>query len=61
MAHDLVDIEDFFPHDAREVMCWKCGKRWIAVYRSSLWLKDLECPQCGCQGFVFSTGQPFDE
>lgn len=43
-------------HKVSEVMCWKCGKRFISVRPESVKLKDLECPNCG-KGFMFETGE----
>ena len=48
------------PHQTAEVICVKCGKRWIAVYPSGTILKDLQCPKCKRQGYVILTGQEFD-
>jgi len=58
---NILDFEANMPHSVSEVMCWKCGKRWIAVYQSDTLLKELECPQCHNQGFAFLTGQELKE
>jgi len=50
------NIEDNIPHELAELMCIKCGTRWIGVYPASTLLKDLQCP-CGLKGFVIKTGQ----
>lgn len=44
-----------------EVICLSCHKRWIAVYPTKTWLKDLECAGCGLTGFVIETGQSLFE
>lgn len=49
-----------FPHKTAEVICVKCGRRWIAVYPAGTLLKDLQCPKCKRQGYVILTGQEFD-
>ena len=49
------------PHCVSEVMCWKCGKRWIAAYPAETLLKQLECPDCGCTGYAFATGQDIEK
>lgn len=49
-------IEDNFPHEVSEVICVKCGKRWISVRPENVLLKELECPNCGV-GYVINTGQ----
>jgi len=53
-------IEENLPHKVSEVICVGCGKRWIAVRPMSTLLKDLECPQCGKQGYVIETGEIID-
>ena len=52
----IIDFEEGLPHTASEVICVKCGSRWIAVRPTGTLLKDLECTNCGC-GFVIETGQ----
>lgn len=53
--------EDNLPHTVSEVICVKCGKRWLALRPSVTRLKELECPECNQQGFVIETGQPLDD
>lgn len=53
-------IEEAMPHKVSEVICVKCGHRWISVRPTITRLKDLECPNCG-QGYVIETGEEFDE
>lgn len=52
-----VDINENIPHRVSEVICVKCAYRWIAVRPVNTFLKDLECPWCGKQGFVIETGE----
>lgn len=54
---NITPIEANMPHLVHEVMCWACGRRWIAVHPARTLLKELECPGCGKTGFVFVTGQ----
>jgi len=49
------------PHTVAEIMCWKCGARWIAAYPSATLLKDLQCPGCHNAGHAFLTGQDISE
>lgn len=56
---DIIPIEQFLPHKVSEVICVKCGKRWIAVRPENTLLKQLECANCG-QGFVIETGESLD-
>ena len=53
----MIWLEDYKPHTVSEVICIRCGKRWICVRPSETLLKDLECPDCGESGFVVETGQ----
>lgn len=57
---NIVGIQENMPHDISEVICVKCLKRWICVRPSNVWLKDIECPNCGA-GYVIVTGQPIEE
>ena len=51
-----INIEEYQEHKVSEVICIKCGKRWIAVRPSITKLKDLECPNCGA-GYIIETGE----
>jgi hypothetical protein len=53
-------IEENQPHRVSEVICINCKRRWIAVRPMATLLKDLECPQCGKQGYVIETGEIID-
>ena len=53
----VVPIDKNLPHKVSEVMCWKCGARWLAVRPENVILKQLECIACGETGFCFETGE----
>ena len=53
---NIIRIEKNIPHTVSEVICVKCGKRWICVRPEDTLLKDIECPECG-SGYVIETGQ----
>ena len=53
-------IEEKQPHKVSEVICVKCGKRWIAVRSETTMLKELECSNCG-RGYVIETGEELDK
>ena len=55
----VIDIEENMPHKVSEVICVKCGQRWLAVRPSVTKLKDLECSNCG-RGFVIETGEEIE-
>lgn len=51
-----VNFEAETPHKVSEVICVKCGSRWISVRPAGTLLKSLECPNCG-PGFAIETGE----
>ena len=53
---NIVNIDDYRPHEVSELICLKCFHRWIGVYPEYTLLKDLEC-KCGEVGYVIKTGQ----
>lgn len=55
----IIPIEANQPHRVSEVICVKCGRRWISVRPATCLLKDIECPDCGA-GFVIETGQDLE-
>lgn len=59
--NEPIPIEEKLPHVVQEVACLWCKERWIDVRPEDVWLKDLECPNCGNKGYVIGTGQPLPE
>lgn len=57
---NIINIEANLPHTISEVICLKCLYRWISVRPIKVFLKDIECPNCG-RGFVIETGQSMEE
>lgn len=57
----VISIESNIPHKVSEVICIDCKYRWIAVRPVTTLLKDLECPQCGQQGYVIETGEEINK
>lgn len=55
-----LNIEDAMHWVVSEVICVKCGKRWIAARPEGTYLKHLECSNCG-EGFVIETGQEVED
>lgn len=53
----VADDEDIV---CSELMCVRCGFRWIAVRRPGLPLKKIECPHCEKKGFVLETGEDLE-
>ena len=52
----ITNIESRKPHSVSEVICVKCGKRWISVRPEGTLLKDIVCENCGA-GYVIETGE----
>lgn len=61
MKKKVVDIQEYVeentPHVVSELICLKCLHRVICVYPEGLWLKDMECSECGHVGAMIHTGQ----
>jgi ribosomal protein S27E len=55
----IVDIDSREPHAVSEVICVKCGARWVSVRPEKTLLKKIECKNCGA-GYVIETGQILD-
>jgi nitrite reductase/ring-hydroxylating ferredoxin subunit len=53
---NVIDIDEGLPHKVSEVICVKCGERWLAVRPEKTLLKDLECPKHHT-GFSIETGE----
>jgi hypothetical protein len=60
MMSNVIDIEEGLPHKVSEVICVKCGERWIALRPTITLLKQLECPSHHV-GFVIETGEIMEE
>lgn len=56
---NILSFEAYLPHKVSEVICVKCGKRWIAVRPEKTLLKSLVCENCG-PGFVIETWEEMD-
>ena len=54
---EVVYIGKNLEHKLSEVICTNCKHRWYAVRPKTTLLKELECPQCGKQGYVIETGE----
>ena len=55
----IVQLDEYIPHKVSEVICVRCGKRWISVRPAGTLLKEIECPECG-EGFVIETGEELE-
>lgn len=60
MQNTIIPIEANQAHCVAELICVRCGKRWIGVWPEKTLLKELECENCG-PGFVIKTGQDVEE
>jgi hypothetical protein len=59
VENDIRDITDGFFYELDEIICVKCGRRWIAARPEGTLLKHLECPE-GHVGFAILTGEDID-
>lgn len=55
--NEIINFYDNLPHKVSEVICVKCCHRWIAVRPEMILLKELECPNCGQDGYTIETGE----
>lgn len=53
----VVDIDCMEPHLTGELICIRCGYRYIGVWNEKVWMRDLYCPNCQTQGSTIGTGQ----
>jgi len=50
------------PHVISELICIKCGKRFICVRPDvELLLKNIECSSCNAIGFMIETGEDMNK
>ena len=59
MMDKIRDITDGYYYEVAEVICVKCGYRWIAARPEGTLLKRLRCPK-GHVGFTILTGEDID-
>ena len=57
----IYDFNEYIQHKVSEVICVKCGHRWIAVRPEDTKLRELECPNCTKQGYAIETGEEIKE
>lgn len=57
----VIDIDCNEPHLTGELICIKCGYRYVGCWNAKVWLKDLYCPNCQTQGFTIGTGQILEQ
>lgn len=50
-------IEEGIDHILEENICLDCKHRFLDIKPANLWLKQLECPNCGKTGFIINTGE----
>lgn len=43
-----------------ELICVRCGFRWISTRPDALRLKEIECPACKTKGYVIETGEELE-
>lgn len=53
----VIDIDVMEPHLTGELICVRCGYRYIGTWNAKVPMKDLYCPNCQEPGFTIGTGQ----
>ena len=61
MNEKIIGIDEHLAHKVSEVICVKCGYRWIAARPATTMLKHLECPNCNQVGFTIETGEILED
>jgi len=61
MSAKIFNIEDKQIYAVTEVICVKCGSRFICGRPFELLLKNLECDKCGKMGFIIETGEDMEK
>lgn len=54
---NVIDIDCMEPHLTGELICIRCGYRYIGTWNEKVWLKELYCPNCQTSGGTIATGQ----
>lgn len=57
MSAKIIDIDCNEPHLTGELICIRCGYRYIGTWNAKVWLKELYCPNCKKCGYTIGTGQ----
>ena len=57
MTGKIVDIDDYRLYTVSELICVKCGTRFIGGRPKGTRLKDIECDNCGEVGWIIETGE----
>ena len=58
---NISDINQNQPHKVSEVICVKCGYRFISVRPQDTKLKELECGNCNEIGYIVETGEELED
>lgn len=53
----IIDIDAMEPHLTGELICVRCGYRYIGTWNAKVYMKDLYCPNCQEPGYTIGTGQ----
>ena len=50
-------FEEGIDHITSELICINCKHRFLNLRPLTVWLKDLECPNCKETGYLIETGE----
>ena len=57
MENNIYRFEEGLDHIVSELICINCRHRFLDLRPLTVWLKDLECPQCKEIGYLIETGE----
>lgn len=60
MSGNVIYFDDNLPFTVSELICVKCGARFICARPDDLLLKNIECNSCDAIGFMIETGEDMD-
>lgn len=55
-----INFGDSIPYMVQELICVKCGYRYIGARPVKTKLRDLECAKCRKIGYIITTGEILD-
>ena len=56
-TNNIIDTDRDEPHLTGQLICIKCGYRYIGTWNVKNAMKDLYCPVCNEKGYIIGTGQ----
>ena len=57
----VIAMNEYLPHDVSELICVRCGFKYIGLYPENTQLKNLECKQCGERRYLIKNSSRNNE